>query len=66
MVYGCNNHEPRPAAQVIEVQDGWTEDGRRKMTRITSKWQPVVCGHNFREVDLACSGCRWRVEIGAD
>lgn len=32
----------------------------------TTEWLPVLCGHNLRETDPACSGCSRRTEFTAE
>jgi hypothetical protein len=61
MSYTCHNHEKR-APVTSQMQDGWTEDGRRAMTDNTTKWADVQCGHITSSTDPACTGCRWRGE----
>jgi len=62
-VYPCWNHEPRHGTYgSVEVQDGWTPDGRRQMRMHDPEWLPVECGHLTPESDPACSGCKWRTE----
>lgn len=58
-MYDCHNHEERKNSPMT-VQDGWTEDGRRNMIEIKTKWRDVQCGHDMRTTDPNCTGCRWR------
>lgn len=59
--YGCHNH-PRREARPQLVQDGWTEDGRRVMVEIVSRWIPErQCGHDESNLDTKCVGCVWRL-----
>lgn len=55
--YGCHN-TVRNNDAVILVQDGWNDDGTRRM--IESVWEPlkhIKCGHDVKHVDSACQGC---------
>lgn len=61
MSYTCHNHEPHQLV-TSQVQDGWTEDGRRMMKAHTTQWVHVECGHITSATDSACTGCRWRGE----
>ena len=61
--YPCWNHEPRNGDYgAIEVQDGWSRDGRRIMREHQTQWLPVECGHVTATSDPQCTGCRWRDE----
>lgn len=55
--YGCNGLPPRNTPTKMWVQDGWTEDGRRKMIKIDVTHGDVICGHDARKSDPACAGC---------
>jgi hypothetical protein len=62
--YSCKNRPP-VAPFVAEFQDGWTEDGRRKMVKRRVEFKAGVdCGHHGlsglnRDSDPKCRGCRW-------
>ena len=69
--YGCHTEKvgpgPRGAATEIQVQHGWTEDGRRVMRPHVTEWRevnhegkPMLCGHMMRLTDPQCSGCENR------
>jgi hypothetical protein len=56
-LHGCHNRPPLQDA--IQVQDGWTDDGRRII-----KQMPFVmsrdCRHDLKLTDPGCAGCWWR------
>jgi len=57
---GCHNR--KPYAQVVEVQDGWTWNGRRDMTNISN---PMArdCQYTkttLGQADKGCTGCKWK------
>lgn len=43
----------------IDVQDGWTEDGRRRMVTIPAR-NSKSCHFDLRETDPGCQGCKWQ------
>jgi len=53
-VYGCYNHPPM--LDHVEIQDGWTEDGRRRLVTV-----PFVmsrdCGYDLQHTDPQCQHC---------
>lgn len=60
--YGCHSDTlgpiPRGRRGIPAVaQDGWTEDGRRRMVDYTADWIEMPCGHTTRATDDACAGC---------
>ena len=67
--YNCHNHEPRVLdgrrLDTLEVQDGWTDDGRRRMRAHTTEWLPIECGYTESGDDERCAGCNW-IQEGAD
>lgn len=56
---GCQD-KPDSRVTVIQVQDGWTQDGRRNMREHRTEWLPIGCGHSYKRTDPACRGCTWR------
>lgn len=57
---GC--HDRKPFKTLVAVQDGWTLDGRRDMTRV---YNPMAkdCQYALTEIgkmDKGCTGCKWR------
>lgn len=55
--YGCHNRGP--LRECAQVQDGWTEDGRRRMVTIPTIPSTAHCGHDpvSRAADPKCAGC---------
>jgi len=59
--HGCHNSpRPRHESKPYEIQDGWNEDGTRRMVSHQTEWKPVPCGHTWSDTDPACEGCEWR------
>jgi hypothetical protein len=62
MTYGCFNRAPfRPT---VRVQQGYTQDGRRKMELIPFV-NSMDCQYRLSELskqDSGCDGCKWRDE----
>lgn len=60
-LYGCHSSRlgdiPRGRTVQYVAQDGWTEDGRRRMVHYATDWLPMTCGHSERSNDTACRGC---------
>jgi len=54
--YGCHN-QPRSLHMHVEVQDGWTTDGRRKMKTIEDFAYAQPCRYDCRAKDVRCDGC---------
>lgn len=58
----CYNRDPFNGT--VEVQDGWTEDGRRIMKRITDPMSKGCHQHDpLGEAAIFqwnCDGCRWK------
>lgn len=67
-LYGCHSSNervrPGPRGQTVQKQDqdGWTIDGRRRMTVTVTEQTPQACGHTLRSTDPACTGCLNRSE----
>ena len=61
MGHSCHNHEPRTECrQTIEVQTGWTPDGRRQTRTHSVAYNLIQCGHgDDPRRDTSCQGCRW-------
>ena len=55
----CHNHEPYDPVKKYWAQDGFTEDGRRKLVEVVTPYSPIQCTHLLAESDPACSGCHW-------
>lgn len=56
-LHGCHNWpEPFP---FYEVQNGWTEDGRRIMELIPATGSKE-CRYDYKATDSQCNGCKWR------
>ena len=49
----CWGHEPYEGRTQHDAQDGWTEDGRRKMVTVVSHWAPIQCTHLLAASDAA-------------
>ncbi|QBJ80489.1 hypothetical protein [Aquitalea sp. USM4] len=54
--YSCHN-QPRQR-DGLDVPDGWTDDGRRKMRRIPSV-NTLECHFDKMAEDVRCAGCKW-------
>lgn len=63
--YGCYNH-PKEVPHIIEVQNGWTGWGTRRMIEINVEPRAVDCGHDESYKDLDCEDCIWRLKSGSD
>ena len=58
---GCiKSPRPRYKTPAYMVQDGWNEDGTRRMIQHKTHWLPMNCGHSYSATDPSCRGCRWR------
>ena len=57
--YTCHNSHFHPV-QSYTMQSGWTQDGRRNMIKVETRWIPIVCGHTYRETDPNCQDCHRR------
>lgn len=55
----CHNHAPSTGRTEHAAQDGWTEDGRRKMVTVVTHWAPIQCTHLLPESDPGCTNCCW-------
>ena len=54
--WGCFN---RPGyGESLQVQDGWTEDGQRKM-RVVPHVMTRDCQYSKEANDSKCDGCKW-------
>lgn len=57
--YGCNRPVapvwPEPRGQ--HVQDGWNDDGTRRVVWLPSKITDEDCHHFERLTDTDCAGC---------
>ncbi len=60
--YTCASDLPRGRTNLWVVQDGWTEDGRRRMVQGATEWLPLPCGYIHRAQDPHCEGCKNRSE----
>lgn len=72
-IYGCHSDvlgpEPRGRTRTAWVQDGWRTLQRGEITtrepvmiEVTTKWNPLGCGHvveSGRGADPQCDGCVW-------
>jgi hypothetical protein len=59
--YGCHNRDTQAARErPLVVQQGWNQNGTRRMGAHQPQWDNVDCGHNLRATDPACTGCKWR------
>lgn len=56
MKYGCYNRSH--FRSTLEVQDGWKENGTRRMVTIPVKFNPD-CQYDLRAQDKRCEGCRY-------
>lgn len=58
----CKNKLAPESLPGYFIQDGWTEDGRRRMVLHRTQWKPAGCGANANEraADPECEGCKWR------
>jgi len=61
MNHGCHNRQP--FKQELQVQDGWTEDGRRVMKQIPFRMSNE-CEWSKEHDDDKCTSCRWKQSIG--
>lgn len=66
VLYSCHNRPPvKPYIQLF--QDGWTEEGTRKMVPVEVSFKENVnCGHIGlsglnRTNDIKCKDCRWKL-----
>lgn len=64
-IYESCHNKPRPTSTTQWYQNGWTEDGRRKMIPVTTQFVIQGCTHLKRREDAGCLGCRHRDEPGA-
>ena len=62
--YACHNRPPISPG-LLTVQEGWTDGGQRRMGSLPTNWLDVNCGHDFRQRDPACDGCRWQGKLPA-
>lgn len=53
----CSNREPY--VDSYDVQDGWHEDGRRRMMRIENI-NSKSCKFDLRDTQPGCQNCRWQ------
>jgi len=63
--HSCWTNDPanvRGGPSTIQVQHGWTDDGRRIMKPHTTDWLPIRCGHMTPTTDPDCTGCALRGE----
>lgn len=59
--YACHNL-PRPQpGDTYPMQDGWTPDGRRKMTTWPVLPSAAQCLYDAKVTDERCAGCIWIV-----
>lgn len=58
--FGCFNHPPRK--DVLLVQDGWAEDGRRKMVFVPDLMSKD-CRYDLKREQPECQGCVWQVDV---
>lgn len=57
--YACHNRAPIDRVK-YNMQDGWTDDGRKAMVKHETEWLHHGCGHSYRKSDPCCTGCKWR------
>lgn len=62
--YDCFNKDPGVNNTPMEMQSGWTDDGRRIMVNHQPAFIAMDCGHHLSHTDPSCSGCKWRVNDG--
>jgi len=55
--HGCYNH--KPFKTTLDVQDGWNENGTRKMITIPVKFT-TDCQYDLKLTDGQCDGCCWQ------
>jgi len=56
-IYETCHNKPRPTSATQFYQDGWTEDGRRRMVEVTTDFVVQGCPHLKRDEDPGCTGC---------
>ena len=47
-----------PFRTFLEVQDGWNEDGTRRMKVIQFRGD-MGCPYSASTIDTGCTGCKW-------
>jgi hypothetical protein len=59
---GC--YDRAPYAKTLQVQDGWTETGSRRMVEIEGfgRQECAYSESGLGQTDPACSGCKWRAQ----
>ena len=55
-VYGCHNRAHLRA--FFDVQDGWNDNGTRRMVTVPIRSNPD-CQYDNKATDKKCLGCRW-------
>jgi hypothetical protein len=62
-MYSCHNKDAK-AETKHTAQDGWNDDGTRKMVEVVSTWLEDTggsrCGHIGSAEDSRCIGCEHR------
>lgn len=53
--YGCNREPSWPETTLM--QNGWTDDGRRKMIPIATRPTDPTCHYANKKDDKRCEGC---------
>jgi hypothetical protein len=53
----CYNR--RTYDETVEVQDGWTIDGQRKMKTVPFRMSHL-CNYDNKLTDAGCQGCKWQ------
>lgn len=61
-LYSCNSvmsGDARPRGRPITslAQDGWTDDGRRRIVEHVTHWKSLKCGTTYEPVMGPCEGC---------
>lgn len=56
-IYETCHNKPRPVSTTQFYQNGWTEDGRRRMVEVTTYFVVQGCPHLKRDEDPGCQGC---------
>lgn len=60
MSYTCHNHDEHRGWVLLPVQDGWNDNGSRRMRLHQPNWADIQCGHVTSHLDPQCKGCKWR------
>lgn len=57
--YSCKRGGPRGGVTVIQAQDGYYPDGKRRPfpVEVRTEWLPINCGYLERAADPLCGDC---------